>query len=202
MSELAALWVADPPELWRQLGFAVDGGSARIGGIDHHLGAAGRGVTGWAWRGTEGLNELPTMELPAPAGPSPGPPHPNGVVALDHVVVATPDLQRTIDNFEHGGVELRRTREAGTPDRPTRQAFFLAGATIIEVVGAPDTAEEGPARFYGLAFTVTDLDATADFLGQRLRPPAEAVQQGRRIATLDRAAAGSGVPIVFMSPRT
>jgi len=201
MGELAALWVADPPELWRELGFAVDGTTARIGGIDHHLGAAGRGVTGWAWRGTEGLDELPTMELPAPASPSHDRPHPNGVAALDHVVVTTPDLRRTIDNFEHAGVELRRTREAGTPDRPMRQAFFLAGANIVEVVGASDAAEEGPARFFGLAFTVIDLDATADFLGQRLRPPTDAVQPGRRIATLDRAA-GSGVPMVFMSPRT
>ena len=201
MGELAALWVADPPELWHELGFAVDSTTVRIGGIDHHLGAAGRGVTGWAWRGTEGLGELPSMEPPLPAGPSRDLPHPNGVVALDHVVVSTPDLQRTIDNFEQAGVELRRTRDAGTPDRPMRQAFFLAGPTIIEVVGAPDASEEGPARFFGLAFTVTDLDATADFLGQRLRPPTDAVQAGRRIATLDRAA-GSGVPMVFMSPRT
>jgi hypothetical protein len=50
-----------------------------------------------------------------------------------------------------------------------------------------------------LAFTVAELDATARFLGERMRPPKEAVQPGRRIATLDRSA-GSTVAMAFMSP--
>jgi hypothetical protein len=72
------------------------------------------------------------------------------------------------------------------------------GETIAEVVGPPSGSSPGPARFYGLAFTVADLDATALFLGERLRPAKDAVQPGRRIATLDRAV-GSTVPLAFMS---
>jgi hypothetical protein len=113
--------------------------------------------------------------------------------------VATPDLGRTVDAFEAAGLRLRRTREIGTAGRPMRQAFFRLGPAIVEVVGPAPASGSGPASFYGLAFTVADLDATAAFLGQRLQPAIDAVQPGRRIATLDRAA-GSTVPMVFMSP--
>ncbi len=197
MAEIASLIIADPPELWIDLGFVVDDGASWISGICHQLGAAGTGVIAWILRSGEGIGELPLGDGPAPAA-RPTPDHPNGVIALDHVVIGTPDLARTIDAFESVGIGLRRTREAGTPDRPTRQAFFRLGETIAEVVGLPSGSSPGPARFYGLAFTVADLDATARFLGERLRPAKDAVQPGRRIATLDRAV-GSTVPLAFMS---
>ncbi|HMF82034.1 MAG TPA: hypothetical protein VKI01_02020 [Acidimicrobiia bacterium] len=56
-----------------------------------------------------------------------------------------------------------------------------------------------PPRFYGIAFTVRDLAATAAALGKRLGAVKQAVQPGRRIATLRREA-GAGVPLAFMSP--
>jgi hypothetical protein len=94
---------------------------------------------------------------------------------------------------------LRRTREAGRAEQPRRQAFFRLGGTIVEVVGSPTASGPGPAEFWGLAFTVADLDATVEFLGDRLHPAADAVQPGRRIATL-APAGGSTVPLAFMSP--
>ena len=70
---------------------------------------------------------------------------------------------------------------------------------------APDEAIErsggsnGPAFFWGLAFKVADLDATAAFLGEeRSSPPRPAVQPGRRIATLRRSA-GLAVPVALMT---
>ena len=88
----------------------------------------------------------------------------------------------------------RRTRDAGR----VHKAFFRAGEVILEVVGPPTPDGDGPAGFYGLAFNVVDLDETAGFLGDRLHPAKEAVQEGRRIATLDKGA-GSSVAIAFMS---
>jgi hypothetical protein len=173
--EIASLLIGDPPELWEDLGFVVEDGASWISGIGHRLGAAGKGVIAWTLRDGGGIDELPLDDGPAPPA-RPTPVHRNGVVALDHVVIGTPDLARTIDAFESVGVRLRRTRDTGTPDRPTRQAFFRLGETIAEVVGPP----------------------TASFLGERLRPAKEAVQPGRRIATLDRAV-GSTVPLAFMS---
>ena len=57
----------------------------------------------------------------------------------------------------------------------------------------------GPARLWGLAFSVDDLERTAHSLGGLLGAPREAVQPGRRIATL-RGQAGLGPAIAFMSP--
>jgi hypothetical protein len=198
MGEIASLFVADPPGLWEELGFAVTGGACWVSGIRHQLGAPGEGVTAWTLRAIDGLAELPVGEGTPPAA-RPDRDHPNAVVGLDHVVVGTPDIGRTIDAFEAAGLSLRRTRDTGTRERPTMQAFFKLGETIVEVVGSATTSRPGPARFHGLAFTVADLDATGTWLGDRLRPAKDAVQPGRRIATLDRAA-GSTVPIAFMTP--
>ena len=42
-----------------------------------------------------------------------------------------------------------------------RQTFFRLGPVILELVGPPQPDGDGPARFWGIAFTVADLDATA-----------------------------------------
>jgi hypothetical protein len=202
LARLAALDVGDPPDVWASLGFTLDGQVCDVDGVVHRLGGDGEGVFSWALDGAPSDVAGLKAGTPLASGPS-GAAHPNGVVSLDHLVVSTPDLGRTIDDLEAAGIELRRTRDAGGK---MVQAFFKLGAVVLEVVGAsgshapgmPSKAEAGAPRFWGLAFTVEDLDATAAFLGERLRPAKDAVQPGRRIATLDRSA-GSTVPIAFMS---
>jgi hypothetical protein len=138
----------------------------------------------------------------APAG---APAHPNGITAFDHVVAITPMLDRTVDTLEVAGIDLRRIREEPTPAGAPRQAFFRLGEVILEVVQAPDDALErsggadGPAFFWGLAFKVADIDATAAAIGEVCcSGPRPAVQPGRRIATLRRAA-GLAVPVALMT---
>jgi hypothetical protein len=199
MPTISALAVSDPPDLWRDLGFTVDGSSCRIGSTVHDLGAAGDGgVLSWSLDGVDGaggdVEGLPTTVRAAAIGTPPA--HPNGVTIIDHVVVFTANMDRTVQTFEKLGVECRRMREAG---RGNVQAFFRFAETILEVVGPANGAGDGPAQFFGLAFTVDDLDATASFFGDRLRPAKDAVQPGRRIATLDKSA-GSTVAMAFMSP--
>ena len=198
MAALSSLVVADPAELWRDLGFVVGDDGCWIDGTTVQLGGPPDGVTGWTVTGAGGLDELPVARAVALAA-EPTPVHPNGVTALDHIVVSTPDLARTIAAFETAGIGLRRTREIGREPHAMTQAFFKLDNTIVEVVGSARDVRPGPARFFGLAFTVEDLDATASLLGALLRPAKDAVQRGRRIATLDHAA-GSTVPIAFMSP--
>jgi catechol 2,3-dioxygenase-like lactoylglutathione lyase family enzyme len=201
VSELLALQIADPPDVWRDLGFAVVNGVCTIDGVHHALGVAGHGIVAWSLGGLDGvLGELPTAPAPSAARHDPQP-QPNGVTALDHIVVATPDLERTIAAFEEAGLPLRRRRQAGGENRLLTQAFFKLGPVVVEVVGSLAASGSEPATFWGLAYTVADLDATAAFFGPRLRPVKTAVQEGRRIATLDRDA-GSSVPIAFMSPPT
>ena len=107
----------------------------------------------------------------------------------------TPSLERTIDDLEGQGIELRRIREGETGMGTYRQAFFRVGRPILEVVEADD-----PVRFWGITFTTADIDAAAELLGERLGRVKDAVQPGRRIATV-RKEAGLGLPVALISPK-
>lgn len=205
MPLLASLDVSDPAEIWVDLGFAVSDGVTVVDGVHHRLDAAGKGIVGWTvWgitlpTGQDHLEGLPTAVSDGSPPPPLTPAHANGVTGLDHVVVFTPDLSRSISAFEAAGMELRRTRDANSYGSPMRQAFFRLGPVILEVVGPPEPTGDGAARFFGLAWTCEDLDATGRWLGDRLGAPKDAVQERRRIATLGRGA-GSHVAMAFMSP--
>ena len=181
---------------WADLGFRVEGdGSVRVGAVTLRFAPAeGAGIRGWTLAGAQGdgpIDGLPTRRVPA-AAPEEPPAHPNGALRLDHVVVMTPDLDRTFAALQAAGLDLRRVREAGEH----RQGFYRVGEAILEVVG--DVEPPGPARFWGLVVVVEDLDAVADRLGDRLGRARDAVQPGRRIATV-RDAAGLGVPVALMT---
>jgi hypothetical protein len=123
---------------------------------------------------------------------------PNGIGAsrfhIDHVVVVSPDFDRTSAALGAAGMPLRRIRDAGG----FRQGFRRLGPAILELVEARDVPD-GPATFWGLAVTVPDLDALADSLGDRLGTVRDAGQPGRRIATV-RSVAGIGPALAFMDP--
>jgi hypothetical protein len=208
------LTVADEASAWAALGFAVDDGVCRIGGVRLRFAGrdAGRGIVGWTLRGAASaeLDGLRTTLAADPAGSADAelgaPVHPNGVAALDHLVAITPDLERTVAAFQAAGLDLRRIREEPTPAGAPRQAFFRLGAEIVEVVQEPDEAVERgggadrPAIFWGLALRVADLHGTVARLGEdRVSPVRPAVQPGREIASLRRAA-GLAVPIALMTP--
>jgi hypothetical protein len=126
--------------------------------------------------------------------------HPNGAVAIDHVVVLTPDSGRTVAAFEAAGLPPRRTRETDQYGPPFLQTFFRAGEVIIELIGPAERSGDGPATFYGLAYTVRDLDATARLLAEHIGRVKGAVQPGRRITTLRHKELGMSVATAFMSP--
>jgi hypothetical protein len=201
------LTVADLPQAWAALGFAVEGETCVVGEVRIRLAGAeaGKGLVGWSLRGIESteLDGLATArsDREPPAQP---PPHPNGVTELDHVVAITPALERTVAALEKAALDLRRIREEPTPARAPRQAFFRLGPTILEVVQEPVEAIERaggdrPAFFWGLAFVAPDLDATVAGLGDNVSEARDAVQPGRRIATLRRVA-GLGLPVALMTP--
>lgn len=201
------LAVADPPAAWAALGFSVAGETCVIGEVRIRLaGGEGRGLSGWSLRGVEAteLDGLPTTRSDRPP-PGEAPPHPNGIAAIDHVVAISPDLERTVAALRAAGLDLRRVREEPTPAGAPRQAFFRLGATILEVVQEPPEAiERGggpdrPAFFWGLALVAPDLEATVAGLGDRAGEIRDAVQPGRRIATLRRSA-GLGLPVALMTP--
>jgi hypothetical protein len=200
--------VGDPPEAWEAAGFSVDGdGTCRIGSVRVRLVGrdGGKRILGWSLRDAAparladgSLDGLPTTASDAdPATPGD---HANGATHIDHVVVLSPDLARTTAALEAIGVPQRGDRDTESYGPPMRQVFFRLGEVILEVVGQPDTAGEGEPGFFGLAITVADLDAAAALLGEHLGTAKDAVQDGRRIATLRHRELGMSVATALMSP--
>ena len=208
MTSIAELNVADEPERWRAAGFTVDEeGVCQIGSVRLRIapGADGRsGVLGWVLAGTPDEEVSEIDGIPTSVGePSVAPAgdHPIGARVVDHVVVATPDLDRTIAVIERAlGLPLKRTRDGEAYGRQMRQAFFRMGEVILEVVGSPEPDPSGgPARFFGIAITVDSLEAARAMLGPDVVGEAKpAVQPGRSIATV-RSKAGLSVPVALMS---
>lgn len=190
--------VGDSPDAWRAAGFSVDGHICAVNGVRIRLIGSGKGITDWTLSGIPesvvDVDGVPTAGSAAePAGSST---HANGVTRIDHVVLMTPDLPRTISAVQALGLDLRRERDAG----PFRQAFFKLGDVILEVVG-PQEPGEGATHLWGLTFCVDDLDATAAFLGERVGRAKDAVQPGRRITTLRGREIGISPAVAFMSER-
>jgi hypothetical protein len=209
VTRLAELVISAEPQAWRDAGFAVDDeGVSQVGLVRLRLdpALADRGLRSWAVAaapdgGMTDVDGLPTGHGAPPSMPAPPGGHPIGASAIDHVVVVTPDLARTIAAIEAGlGLPLLRTRDAGSAGVSMRQAFFRMGEVVLEVVGGsePDPGG-GPARFYGIAITVEDLDAAVERAGDRIGRAKPAVQRGRLIATFSKDAA-LGVPVALMSP--
>jgi hypothetical protein len=184
------------PGAWSDAGFTVGDSGAMAGTVRLDFGGE-KGVLGWRLGETE--EEVDGLPVAPPAdGQAPRAAHPNGVTQIDHLVVLTPDLERTTAALEGVGLERRRVREVETDDGPLRQGFFRLGEVILEVVAHPNVGA-GPARFWGITFTVDDLDAAAELLGDRLGTIRDAVQPGRRIATVRRSAR-LGLPVAMISP--
>jgi hypothetical protein len=180
MTVLAGLDVAGDTDAWQDAGFTVDAdGAVRAGHLRLQTGVGELGISGW------------TLAAASDTEPAE---HPNTTQLLDHLVVFTDDPDRTTRSYGDLGLAARRVRDVGNG---TTQTFFRAGEVIIELVGPiPDVAGE---RFWGLAFTVADIDACVQLFGDAIGAVKDAVQPGRKIATLRHKAVGLTVPIAFMS---
>jgi hypothetical protein len=204
--QLVALELCAEPSAWSAAGFAVSAdGRCRIGTTDVVLSGSDGGFAGWtiagAIPGTDGLDGVPTRVAAGGDAPQGAATHPNGVTAIDHVVLATPDTARTFETLEAAGFALRRVRDAGTPEQPLRQGFFLFADALLEVVGPPTPdGADGSASLWGLTLVANDLAAAAASFGASLSAPRPAVQSGREIAIVAREA-GLGVRVALMTPR-
>jgi len=186
---LAAIRVPGSVEPWTGVGFAADGdaisfdnGALSVGADDCSLVIAGPAL---ARSDLEGI-VLDHGDL-MPSGR-----HPNGAVEFDHVVVMTDSLERTSAAIEEVlGLEQRRVRDTGA----VRQAFHrfgdvdVARGCIVEVVQRPDVERTA---VWGVVVIVEDIDTAVAAADGLIAQPKEAVQAGRRIATVSRAA---GLPL-------
>jgi hypothetical protein len=157
------------------------------------------GIVGWALSGiddtTTSIAGLATtvVEQMAPIFAT----HALGARSIDHVVVMTGELEETTGAIALAtGCELKRIREVGK----IRQGFHRIGrgGLIVEVVQHEDD-DRSVTEFRGLVIIVEDLDVACAQLGpDRVGEPKDAVQPGRRIATI-RSSVGLGTAVALMS---
>jgi hypothetical protein len=203
-----ALVIADPPEAWAGAGFTVDDdGTCVVGQVRLQLvGRDGdrKRILSWSLRGvpdgTDSIDGLATTtsDEPMPSRVT----HANGAELIDHLVLSSPDVDRTIAALNAVGLDTLRTRHVD-PEQygfEARQTFFRAGEVILELIGPNEPRRDGPAAFFGLAYTVTDIDALPELYGEHLGRVKDAVQPGRRITTLRHKELGMSVATAFMSP--
>jgi hypothetical protein len=208
LSVLAELVLADDPAAWSAAGFTVGSDATCVVGnvllrfVDPTT--PGTSIRSWGIAGAPDesvvdIDGLTTTHVdPVPTDPVQ---HPLGVRSIDHLVVTTPNVERTTAAVERGlGVPLRRTRDGDSAGRSVRQTFFRLGEAILEIAGPPEPKlGGGRAQFWGLALNVDSIGHAEHLLGPtRLGPSRSAVQPGRMIATV-RAAAGLRVPVALMS---
>jgi hypothetical protein len=225
------LEVADPPDAWTRAGFSVDSDAVcRIGGVGIRLvgpdaeaapaatSDARTGIVGWSLGGLpsggsfDDVDGVPTTRSrpggdigprSRPGGAVAATPatHANGVTTIDHVVLLSPDLGRTVESLAAVGLNPRRERDGELGGRPIRQIFFRFGEVIVEVVGPPGTTSDAPSNLWGITYVVADIDATAAFFGDHTAPVKDAVQPGRRITTLRHRELGMSVRTAMISAR-
>ena len=216
--ELAELAIADPPEAWAALGFDIDeDGNLDLGGVRLRLGAkGGKGIVSWSLRRVNAMGSIDGLATPVPRmlRPPPFKTHPNGATGLDHIVVTTPDFERTAGALHRAGLELKRSQDIGRG----RQGFRRVGPAILELVQLADdgssaeaagivareqpnanTGASGDSNFWGVVVVVIDLEDLAERLGDRLGEIRPAVQPGRQIAAL-RGVDEIGPAVAFMTP--
>jgi hypothetical protein len=174
--------VPEPAEAWSALGFDTD--AFAVGGIRIVPGAGELAVhaDGLTTERPDGLPLHRLSDRASHTGLIRQTTHGNGARAVDHVVALTDSLARTTAALEGAGFERRRVTGP--------MAFFRFGPCILELV------ERGSApALWGVVFVVDDLDGVPG-TGE----PRDAVQPGRRIATVSREA-GLTTAVAFMTPR-
>lgn len=202
MSRLVRLTASGERGAWERIGLPFTDATSHLADVAFVVSPGDAGLRSWTVSaGRDGMESVDGIDTflvdDSPAGPDGSVIGPVRGVRLDHVVVNTDDGGRTSDALARVlGLPLRRIRDAG---RGVSQRFHTLDNCVIEVVSGPHVQHRG-ARLWGMVLSVSDIDALAAWLGPDvMSPPKDAVQPGRRIATV-REAAGLGVPFAVMSP--
>lgn len=205
---LRSIVVGDDAKSWESAGFTVDDGVITIGSITVDCRGDGDGASRWGLTGDGRLVTVDGISVER-GGPKPnlGIAHPNRVFDLDHIVLRSPDLERTTAMLENLGIECRRIRDVSLGDSPIQQRFFRiptgepesGTSTILELVGPPEPTEGGPATIWGLACIVDDMDAAVAELGDVCSEARAAVQPGRKIATVRTRDLGINLTLALMT---
>ena len=198
--QLTTVVVGDEPDGWATAGFTVHDDRVRIGSTTIVCDpSVGQGIAAVRIDGLlHTVDGLPIGDVEPPITPAAE--HHNRVTGFDHLVVMSPSIDRTADALIDAGLQRRRTRRFEMGGETRRQDFFWLGDVILELVGVDGVEGVGDAAFWGVALECDDLDLAARRLGEGLGTVKDAVQPGRRIATVRTRELGISVPIALMSP--
>ncbi len=198
MARITQLTVGGSPTAWSTLGFSFDRDRCVFGDVVVHVDRSFEpGFVSWTL-GHAAMSESPdgleTRFYDDVVAPNSGSSMID-VVGIDHVVVMTNDLLRTTSAISRvTGEPLKRVREAGDG---IRQGFHRLGSVVVEVV---ESARVTQAHLWGFVLTVGNLDDVVAHMGPDvIGSPRDAVQPGRRIATI-RSSVGLGVPVALITP--
>lgn len=190
--QLTTLEVPASAEAWRRCGFDVPEDSVFAAGpVAVRLDAAAQQVTLRLSEPVEGLAFCEQADAPLSI-------HPNGVTAVDHVVLATSRPEAAVAALVAAGAEVRGTRETELGGTRIEQRFLPLPGGMIELVSSGDWPES-PA-IWGITFACSDPDAAAAAYPDLIPAPHDAVQPGRRITTIAREAS-LGTRVALISPR-
>jgi len=200
---LKRLFVGDEPDAWRRAVFTVENNVVTLGKTAVELVGTtdGRGIRSWSLDGVvTDIDGLPSVIVPDHQ-PLTLQQHPNLAFAIDHVVVQTSNVDRTVSSFASVGIDERKNQVVEVDGSQRRQSFIWAGRVIVEVVGpAIPSQDEGATDFWGLAVVSANLETASTHLGDLLSEPRDAVQPGRKISTLRTGDLDISVPIALLSP--
>ncbi len=191
-------------DAWQRCGFAVERQGFVAGAIAIRVGEREEGEAAWGFSthsgGTDELCGIAVADQAVRRATSDHP-HPNGVVAVDHVVVASDRPAATRADFEAAGFEPRRPATRGSGEDERSEVFFWSGSTLIELVGPVSEAGDGLPRatIWGVTFVVNDIAALSRLEGNPVDDPRSAVQLGRQIA-IARAELRLGLGVAFITP--
>jgi catechol 2,3-dioxygenase-like lactoylglutathione lyase family enzyme len=121
-------------------------------------------------------------------------------VAIDHVVVRTPDADRAI-RLWRDRAGLRLALDRAFPERGLRLVFFRSGGMTLEFATAHPAAEplDGPDVLYGVSYRVADLAARRERLlaaGLDVSPVRTGMRPGTSVASVRSGTAG--VPTLLL----
>lgn len=176
---------------WSAAGFSITHGSTDNGTID--LG----NLTIVPTSGLEEAELLTNGDAPSTMRSTS---HPNGIDNVDHLVIMARELDALRAEINESGWTVRRERPTAMAGIDIVQLFVIAGDVLLEMI-APASGTGTVEGVWGLAVTAHDIDSTAAWFGEQCGPVTDAVQSGRRIATLRHEALALPLPIAVMSPR-
>jgi hypothetical protein len=196
---LTGIKLGADPQAWEAAGFTVNGHALAVGGVTIEFTAPVGGIECLVFdhlpEGVTDLDGLPVKVGPALADAD----HENGVYSIDQVVIATPAFDRTAQVMRDMGLGFKREAVRETEDgTEVRQGFVRSGDAVLEVVHAENVTGEH-AHGWGVGFITADLDKAIHDLEGLIGPPRQAIQPGRRLATIRRDA-NLGIPVILMDP--